>query len=188
MRTLVFFLEEPSAEAMLKGVLPTLLPEDISPVYIIFEGKQDLEKQIVRKLRAWKTPDTLFIILRDQDSGDCLSIKENLQEKCKEAHKEETLIRIACRELESFYLGELSAVEKGLGIPGLGARQMERKFRDPDRLEKPSEELRRLTKGVYQKVSGSKAIGPFLSSDGSNRSHSFRVLITGIQDCVVPDL
>ncbi len=46
MKSLVFFLEEPSARAMLEGLLPRLLPDGWLVRYIVFEGKQDLEKQL----------------------------------------------------------------------------------------------------------------------------------------------
>ncbi len=65
MITLVFFLEEPSAKEMLNGILPMILPENIVPRFVIFEGKQDLEKQLVRKLRLWNMPNSRFFILRD---------------------------------------------------------------------------------------------------------------------------
>jgi hypothetical protein len=58
-------------------------------------------------------PDSFFVVLRDQDSGDCLEIKERLMALCGRAGKEDALVRIACRELESFYLGDLKAVERG---------------------------------------------------------------------------
>lgn len=57
MRVLVFFLEEPSARAMLEGLLPRLLPAGWEVKYVIFEGKQDLEKQLPRKLLGdWHSP------------------------------------------------------------------------------------------------------------------------------------
>ena len=108
MTTLAFFLEEPSAEEMLKGILPKILPDHVEPRFIVFQGKQDLEKQLVRRLRLWRAPDTMFIVLRDQDSGDCRVIKRNLSDKCQVADKPNTVVRIACHELESFYLGDLS--------------------------------------------------------------------------------
>lgn len=181
-RTLVFLLEEPSAREMLKGVLPSVIPVGIHVRYIVFQGKQDLEKNVIRKLRGWKTPDTFFVIMRDQDNGDCMEIKEHLIQKCRDAHQENTLVRIACTELETFYLGDLQAVEQGLSIPGLSKKQTERKFRDPDILMHPSAELMKITKNRYQKMSGSRAIGPFLRTDGSNLSRSFNVLVKGVRD------
>jgi hypothetical protein len=53
MKELVFLLEEESAQAMLEGLLLKLLPEAIGRRFIPFEGKQDLEKQLVRKIRGY---------------------------------------------------------------------------------------------------------------------------------------
>jgi len=56
MRHLVFFLEEPSAREMLRGVLPRILSDDINMQFVVFEGKQDLEKRLPIRLRAWQQP------------------------------------------------------------------------------------------------------------------------------------
>ena len=181
MSTLVCLLEERSAEVMLRGILPHLIPEDCETVYIPFEGKQDLEKQLVRRIRLWRKPDSWFLVLRDQDAGDCIAVKQNLQELVRKTGKEDrTLIRIACHELESFYLGDLRAVEEGLGLSGLADRQKRKKYRMPDALSNACQELRMLTKQSYQKLSGSERIAPCLRVDGSNRSTSFNALIRGI--------
>ncbi len=50
----------------------------------------------------------------------------------------------------------------------------------PNAIGNPSEELMKLTKGVYQKVAGSREIGPLLDLE-NNTSHSFNVLISGIE-------
>lgn len=183
MKTIVFFLEEPSAREMLAGVLPRILPDDIQIRYIIFRGKQDLEKNLKKKLRSWRTPDSVFVVMRDQDSGNCKAIKTKLAGLCHDAGKEGVLVRIACRELESFYLGDLAAVEQGLGIKGLEKQQQWRKFRDPDRLGSPAQELFRLTQKAYDKIAGSRAIAPYLSLD-ANCSTSFKVLLSGIRKLV----
>ena len=180
MSQLVFFLEEPSAKAMLEGLLPRLLPENIYPRFVVFEGKQDLEKQLPRKLRVWQTPATLFVVLRDKDRGDCVEIKSRLVNKCCTAGKPDTLVRIACHELESWYLGDLNAVEQGLQINALGRRQNRRNYLDPDRLATPAKELKYITQKKYHKVAGSRSIGPHLSLE-TNRSHSFNVFVAGVR-------
>ena len=185
MTCLVFLLEELSAQEMLKGVLPKILPEGINVRYMVFEGKQDLEKQLERKLRGWQQPNSVFLVMRDKDGGNCVTIKQRLAEKVLASGKQDaTLIRIACTELESFYLGDLSAIEQGLGIQNLAKRQQESKFRTPDILSNASQELENLTQKKYQKVGGSRAIAPHLKIDGSNYSHSFNVLLTGITKLV----
>jgi hypothetical protein len=60
MRVLVFFLEEPSAQAMLNGLLPRILPAGWQVKYVVFEGKRDLEKQLPRKLRSWRQSSSLL--------------------------------------------------------------------------------------------------------------------------------
>jgi hypothetical protein len=185
MITLVFFLEEQSVKELLKGLLPRFFPMDMVVVrYVLFEGKQDLEKQLIRKMRGWRTPKTHFIVLRDQDAGDCEDVKRRLVELCTEAGHPEALVRVACREIESWYLGDLAAVEKALKLNRLNERQESKKFRDPDRLHSPSTELEKLTGGRYQKVVGSRAIGPHLDISGKNRSRSFRVFMSGLVSLV----
>lgn len=180
MTTLVFFLEELSAKAMLEGLLPRLLPENVMPRYIVFEGKSDLEKQLEGKLRGWRLPDSRFVILRDQDSGDCRQIKEGLRAKCIAAGKPDALLRIACRELEGWYFGDPNAVEQAIPGANLSHYVGKAKYRVTDEIGSPSAELSAITGQAYQKVSGSRAIGPYLSLT-ENRSHSFQVFITGLK-------
>ncbi len=182
MTELVFFLEEPSAQEMLKGLLPRILPPHISCRYIVFEGKQDLEKRLPIRLRAWKDPTAKFIVIRDKDSGNCIEIKESLRQKCINAGHNNVLIRIICHELESFYLGDLRAVGEAFGMEKLANQQVKAKFRDPDQLANPSQELKKLVPH-YQKVSGSRTISPFLDVT-TNCSTSFNVLITGLKKIV----
>ena len=89
------------------------------------------------------------------------------------------MVRIACRELESWYFGDLQAVERALEIHGLTNLEAKTKYRNPDTIHCPSRELRRVTKNRYQKVSGSRVIGKFLRLDGS-RSTSFQHFISGV--------
>lgn len=153
MREQVFLLEEPSAKAMLESLLPRLLDDAIRFRCIHFEGKQDLEKQLVRKIRAYQNQQARFIVLRDQDNNpDCRAVKNQLLELCEQSGKgERCLIRIACRELESFYLADLRAVEQALTLNGLSSRQGRKKFRTPDSLGSPSRELKILTEHRYEK-------------------------------------
>ena len=181
MTNLVCFLEEPSAREMLNGVLTRLLPAHIQCYYIVFEGKQDLEKQLVRKMRGWQKPESVFLIIRDQDAADCKAIKSQLLNLCRDAGKPEALVRIACHELESFYFGDLNAVEKGLGLSHIAKYGKKAKYRMPDNIVNPSSELEKITDGVYQKVAGSRSIAPYLSLD-NNKSYSFNILLSGIRD------
>ena len=179
MKTLVFLLEEKSSKAMLEVVLPKIIPSGVVYRLISFEGKSDLENNLVRKIRGWRAPDSFFVVMRDQDSGNCREIKQRLVQKCTEAGRDDTLVRIACHELESFYLGDLNAVEQAYGITL--PSQKSRKYRTPDDLANAKEELEKITRGEYQKIDGSRRIAEHLDLNGENRSKSFNALISGIK-------
>lgn len=179
MSEIVFLLEEPSAEAMLKGFLPGILPEGVGTRYIVFDGKQDLEKQLVRRMRGYLFPGARFVVLRDQDANDCRIIKDGLAAKCIDAGKKDALVRIACHEIESWYLADLAAVEKALGAKGLARLQNKKPYRSPDSLPAPSRKLSEIAP-KYQKVGGSRAIGPYLDPNNT-RSRSFSNFVTGVK-------
>lgn len=182
MKELVFLLEEDSAKAMLQKLLPRILNPEIKVRLIPFEGKQDLEKQMGKRMRSYMNAEARFIVLRDQDSApDCEVVKGKLLAQCQHAGRAtKSLVRIACRELESFYLADLKAVELGLQLKNLSKLQTTAKFRAPDYLGSPSKELANLTKGAYEKVSGSAAIGQHLDPNNT-RSCSFKNLLKGIR-------
>lgn len=183
MKELVFLLEEESAEALLKNLLPRVLHQSIGFRTIAFEGKQDLEKQLVRRLQHYANPHARFPVMRDQDSApDCKVVKAKLLNLCSASGRAAAcLVRIACRELEAMYLADLQAVEHALGIDGLAKRQMKANFRDPDhRLGNPSDELERVTSGRYQKVGSSRLIGLHMDLT-HERSGSFKNLLAGIR-------
>ncbi len=182
MKELVFLLEEPSARAMLESLLPRILSEEIHFRCIPFEGKQDLEKQLTRKIRGYQNQGARFIVLRDLDSQpDCLLLKRKLLALCADSGKaEQCLVRLACKELETFYLADLQAVEQALQMNGLAKHQQTKKFRTPDHLGSPSVELKKLTKQKYEKVAGSREIGKYLDPN-NERSTSFRNLIGAIR-------
>ena len=177
---LAFFLEEPSAREMLKGLLPRILPPRVVVQYVVFEGKHDLDKNLVLRLRGWRKPDTKFVVLQDQDAADCKALKRRLMEKCEEAGKPAAVVRIVCRELESWYFGDLPAVEQGLGLDNLRRYASRSRYRIPDAIDSPSSALKEITQGVYQKVGGSREIGPRMSTE-QNTSHSFRVFVAAVK-------
>ncbi len=179
MNEIVFLLEEPSAQAMLEGLLPRLIPSGFYFRFIVFEGKQDLQAQMVRRLRGYLVPGARFVILQDKDSNDCIKLKRDLVEKCVQAGHPHALVRIACFELECWYLADLPAVEAGLKISGLSSRQNQRICRTPDNFPSPSVTLKRLAP-AYQKISGSRAIGPHLSLE-NGRSSSFANFVKGMR-------
>jgi hypothetical protein len=178
MKTVAFFLEEPSAKVMLEGFIKANFPgvdQRVSLQYKVHEGKQDLENHLKNRIKYWKTPETVFVVMRDQDSGDCRVIKHKLKKKCEAAGHPEAIVRIACHELESFYLGDPAAIEKGLEIYSIGKHDRRKLFREPDSVDQPSKHLAYITKNKYQKIDGSRKIAPYLIP-AVNTSKSFNVL------------
>ena len=179
MSEIVFLLEEASAEAVLSAMLPRFLPPAVPYRCLVFEGKQDLERQMVRRMRGYRVPGARFVVLRDQDASDCMTVKTTLKRKCEEARRPEAVVRIACRELESWYLADLAAVERALELRGLQNLQNKRQYRVPDHIVTPSRTLMRIAP-AYQKVSGSRAIGPHLDLTNA-RSRSFVHFIAAVR-------
>ena len=112
---LIFMLEELSMKELLDRILPRILPKGVSFQTIPHAGKRDLELSLPRKLRAWNEPDVAFVIVHDQDSNDCVELKRELQGICAMSGRQ-VLIRIACRELEAWYWGDLAAVSEAYGV------------------------------------------------------------------------
>jgi hypothetical protein len=178
MSRVVFLLEERSMKVLLEGLLPRLIP-NLPFLCVAHEGKQDLEKSIPRKLRAWREPGVAFVVVRDNDGRDCMQVKRRLATLCEEGGRSDTLVRIPCQELEARYFGEPDALAEAYGRPSLGDISGKAKYRDSDAIQKPSAELEALVP-EFQKVSGARRLGAFLSEAG-NRSHSFHVFLDGVR-------
>lgn len=171
-------------EAVLTYFLPRLLPAEVSFQIIAHSGKSSLEKSLPRKLRGWREPGVHFVVVRDNDGADCLKIKANLREICVKAGRPDTLLRLACQELEAWFLGDLAAVGRAFSRDNLARLQNNSKYRDPDTLLKPSLELKALLPG-YQKVNGARNIAPLLNID-KNTSVSFKVFVQGVRKLFAP--
>jgi hypothetical protein len=181
-RHLVFLLEEPSARDLLEGLLPKLLPKDTATYYLVFEGKQDLEGQLVRKLRGWQLPNSAFVVLRDQDAAECSVVKARLTKLVAESARRPTLVRVACRELESWIVGDWQAVAQAFERPQLIAQSSKEAYRNPDQLVRPVESIRKFIP-EYQKRDGARRIGALLDPH-RNQSESFRIFCSGVQKLV----
>jgi hypothetical protein len=179
---LVFFLEGPSEQDFLEGLLPKILPDRVRVFYQIFQGKQDLDRQLIRRMKGWLHPDTGFVVIRDQDSGDCFAIKAQLRALCAAAGKPNAVVRIACRELESFFVGDWPAVAIAYDKPSLAALGGKKKYRTPDLLGSPSHEIK-VHVPEFQKRAGARRISPHLGLT-ANRSKSFNALVAAVERLV----
>ena len=173
---LVFLLEERSMKELLDLLLPRLLPSGIPFQTIPHSGKTDLQKSIKRKINAWTEPDVAFIILHDQDSNDCMVLKEKLTKLCVDSGKP-FLVRIPCRELEAWYWGDLKAVSNAYGTD-LTKLKNKKAYRDPDKIGNPKQELKKYIPTMGQ-IDGARKIAPLMDIE-NNTSHSFQVFVNGV--------
>ena len=178
---IVFLLEEPSMKALLDCLLPRLFPGWVEGVHfqsVPHEGKSDLDRSIPRKLAAWRIPGDRFIVVRDNDNADCKDLKKQLRSLCKKSGRPDTLIRLVCQELESWYIGDIAALAKAFDLPRLDSTAIRKRFALPDEWQKPSVEVKRLVP-EFQKLRGARAMAEHLMPE-QNRSHSFRVFLQGV--------
>lgn len=179
---IIFLLEEPSMRVLLDDWLPRLFSGWVDGQHfqcVPHEGKSDLDRSIPRKLAAWRIPGDRFVIVRDNDNADCIDLKARLRALCVEAGRPETLIRLVCQELESWYLGDLAALAAAFDQPRVDTPAHRKRFADPDGWQKPSAEVKRLAP-IFQKSSGARAMAQHLTLD-HNRSRSLQVFVAGVR-------
>lgn len=179
---LIFLLEEPSMKALLDGLLPRLFPGWEPETHfkcVPHQGKSDLDASVPRKLNAWRIPGDRFVIVRDNDNAKCTDIKQRYLAICHAAGRPDTLVRLVCQELESWYIGDLQALAEAFDNPKLDTPAQRKRFTHPDEWEKPSAEVARLVPG-FQKIGGARSMAQCLQVEG-NRSRSFQVFVDGVR-------
>lgn len=180
---LVFLLEEPSMKHLLTGLLPRLMPGWVEGEHFLcvpHEGKSDLDRSVPRKLAAWRVPDDRFVVLRDNDAAVCEQVKARLVKLCADSGRPDTLVRLACQELEAWYLGDLDALAAAYEEPRLCAPAMRKRFATPDVWAKPSVEVQRVLP-AFQKGQCARRMGMCLGGPDESGSRSFQVFVAGVR-------
>jgi Domain of unknown function (DUF4276) len=176
----IFMTEEQSMEKTLRALLPKFSPEFREHEHwliLAHQGKSDLEKSFPRKMRSWGEVGVKFVILRDNDGGDCLLLKKNLAQLASGIAKP-CLIRIVCQELESWLLGDLAAVMAAYPSAGKNARLKTIRQSSPDALTNAADLLKQLT-GTAAKIARAEKIAEHMEI-AENRSTSFNVFWRGL--------
>lgn len=147
-------------------------------ICVTHEGKRDLLKSIPRKLKAWREPGVHFVVIIDSDNQNCKELKDKLLELCRNSGRGDTLVRIACQELEAWYLGDPEAL--AIAFEDNELRNLSKKalFRIPDKIHKPSNQIARLVP-EFQKISGARVMANHIDQV-RNISMSFRIFANGI--------
>ena len=178
MGRVIFLLEEPSMRVFLEVLLPRLFP-DLSFLCVPHEGKADLERNIDSTLRQWREPGARFVIVRDNDNGDCLKLKNRLLQLCFRGGRSDTLVSIVCQELESWYLSEPDAMADAFGDDRLREIGNRSRFRHPEARPNPSADVASLIR-EFRKIAGARRMAEFITRE-NNRSHSFAVFLNGVE-------
>ncbi|HRB70901.1 MAG TPA: hypothetical protein PK776_03545 [Flavobacterium sp.] len=185
MTFLHIFTEEPSLKIVLDTILPKILPDNVYFQIYSHQGKQDLEKALISTLPTIsKIHGSKILVTRDQDSSDCKELKQNLLQIIGLNCHCDFLVRIVCRELESWYLGDMQAIEKA--YPRFKSEQYRNKaeYRNVDKLQSPNRELLKIipeysNRDYLPKLETAEYISPFLNLKANN-SESFNQTINAI--------
>jgi hypothetical protein len=188
--TLYIFTEEPSAEKCFESFLPKVISESERFKIFAHGGRENLIQALKKTLPSVSRIDNAKILVTiDQDNHDCQSLKQKLEEIVKENCLCPYKIRIVCKELESWFLGDLDAISKA--YPRLKSEKYRNKseMKNVDEIKKPSEKLIKMITEAYgrsflSKNELSEKISTHLDLT-KNTSISFNQTIQAIQHLIL---
>ena len=204
---LEFLLEEPSAEAVLRTILPKILSGNISSDFFVFKGKEHLLKNLPERLktyRQWISDDWRIFVLIDEDREDCHELKAKLEQAAYEAgfvtkssaapnEDFQVVNRLAIEELEAWFFGDIEALHTA--YPRISKTlQYQRKYRNPDAIQGGTyEALERLLieKNYYRERISKPTVAQNIAQHmvpSRNKSKSFQVFVEGLKACVGEEL
>ena len=202
MSRLEVLVEEPSAEAALRHILPTLVPPTVRWKIVNFRGKSKLLKELEPRLRAYRVrveqgEDVRILVLVDRDDDDCLVLKRRLDAAATQARlstrrrpdvagRFRVANRVVVKELESWFLGDPAALRAAFpSLPATNPRSAV--FRSPEKGGwKTLHRLLRehgIYRGRYPKIDAARRIASRMNVN-ANRSASFRQFRAGIAGLV----
>lgn len=183
-KRLEILVEEKSMEQFLKGFLPRVLPAGFSLNENCFvyphEGKSDLQKRLPKRVRAYQNyPNPVYLmVVQDQDSHNCVDLKRQLIKLIEqESINIHFMVRIACRELENWFLGDLYTLEKLYPKSKATKYTHKAKFRDADKVG-GAYELEKIIR-TFSKLNLARQMGSEIRTE-ENRSVSFHHFHQGI--------
>jgi hypothetical protein len=194
-----FLVEEPSAEAALRSLVPKICGSSISFDIHTFRSKSDLLAKLPSRLRSYRKflpPDWRIVVLVDEDRQDCMALKDKLENaandaglltksRVQEGSRFQVLNRIAVEELEAWFFGDVQAIHQAFEkIPiTLGTKST---YRDPDSIkggtwEAMERELQKAGyfKGGLAKIKAARAISANMEPS-RNCSRSFQIFQQGL--------
>jgi len=196
-------VEEPSAEEVLRLILPKILRGTSFQVYR-HQCKEQLLKRLPQRLQGYANflpPDWRIVVVVDRDDDDCHKLKgrpekmalaKGLATRSRPVEGAYVVVnRLAIEELEAWYFGDWEAVRSAYPrvpdtIPAQAA------YRDPDRIAGGTWEAfeRVLRKAGYfkaglQKVTAAREVAAHMVPE-RNGSRSFQVLREALEEMATP--
>lgn len=188
---LEILVEEPSMEALLRGILPRILNEAATFQIYPHQCKEDLLSKLPARLTGyakWLPTTWRIIVVVDRDNDDCMTLKRWMEDVCRSTSllsrtvspekPWQVVSRIAIEELEAWYFGDWDAVRAAYpkvkeNIP------LNASYRNPDGISGGTWEAfeRVLQKASYfksglRKIEAARRLGPMMDPF-HNRSPSF---------------
>lgn len=118
------------------------------------------------------------MVVQDQDSWDCFELKKMLITIIENENPDMNyVVRIACREVENWYLGDLQAIEHLYPKTKASTLKSKSKYRNVDKVT-GSYELKKLTVD-FTKTACARQIAPIININ-TNRSLSFNHFVRGV--------
>ena len=156
-------------------------PHDIKIHFQYADGYPDVVSLAESTVATWRKPHTRFLVLCDQDNADCKERKQRIIERIAVARRGAVDVRIVCRQLETWYLGDLAALVAAR--PKLAAFARSSTVRgQPDLIVAPAKLIEaQLAEGRLRKRALARDVGLHARTH-ANRSHSFNVFMDKLRE------
>ncbi len=186
---IVFLVEDLSMRKFLEGILLRL---GFEPHYFRIkhhQGKEDLIRNLDKVVKKESKEANFLFVLVDQDKRNCYEFKKEIKEKmqsCACNYK----IRIACYELEAWFLGDMDAIKQCSQKFKPDFFRNKEKYRYIDNIVKPSIEIETIVPDWKQtflrKDKFAAEIAKHISLESKiNKSHSFNIFLEAIKSIKV---
>lgn len=190
-------------EAFLRILLPRLIDDRADHQIIVFQGKDDLLKNLPGRLRGfapWLPQNHRIIVIVDRDDDDCVALKRRMESDCAAAGLNSRtrvgptswsiVTRLAIEELEAWYFGDWDAVRAAYprcapGIPSKSA------YYDPEAIRGGAWEAFEHVmqkagyfKGGLRKIEAARTIAGHLNL-AANTAPSFRRFVEAVEEALI---
>jgi Domain of unknown function (DUF4276) len=141
-------VKEPSAEEVLRCILPRLIGDKVSYRIINYGGKRRMLQRLPKRLQAYakrlrEGEKLRLVVLLDRDDDDCRELKGCLESMARAAglstktapHGDGSFFvvnRLAIEELEAWFLGDGDAIRAA--FPRIGRYEAQASYRNPDQV------------------------------------------------------